>query len=75
MRVLGEGSDHLFQVYYKVRQVLLQTATGITKCDNFITKWDRYYKVRRLLQSATVHTSPFSRVFVWNLQLTRNTHS
>ena len=33
---------------------LLQSATGITKCDNFITKCDRYYKVRRLLQSATV---------------------
>ena len=42
--------------YYKVRQVLLQSATGITKCDNFITKCDRYHKVRRLLQSATVHT-------------------
>ena len=40
--------------YYKVRQVLLQSATVITKCDNFITKCDRYYKVRRLLQSATV---------------------
>ena len=78
------SSDHLFQVYYKVRQVLLQSATafllqsaivcyykvrqlfyekvrqvllqsatGTTKCDNFITKCDRYYKVRRLLQSAT----------------------
>ena len=42
--------------YYKVRQVLLQSATGITKCDNFITKCDRYYKVRRLLQSATVQS-------------------
>ena len=42
--------------HYKVRQVILQSATGITKCDNFITKCDRYYKVRRLLQSATVHT-------------------
>ena len=42
--------------YYKVRQVLLQSATAITKCDNFITKCDRYYEVRRLLQSATVHT-------------------
>ena len=41
--------------YYKVRQVLLQSATGITKCDNFIPKCDRYYKVRLLLQSATVH--------------------
>ena len=41
--------------YYKVRQVLLQSATGITKRDNFITKCNRYCKVRRLLQSATVH--------------------
>ena len=43
--------------YYKVRQVLLQSATGITKCDNFITRCDRYYKVRRLLQSTTEHRS------------------
>ena len=42
--------------YYKARQLLLQSATGITKCDNFITKCDRYYKVRRLLQSATEPT-------------------
>ena len=66
------SSDHLFQVYYKMRQVLLQSAKSffitkydglllksatafllqsatsvITKCDNFITKCDRYYKVRR----------------------------
>ena len=34
------STDHLFQVYYKVRQVLLQSATGITKCDD-------YYKVRQ----------------------------
>ena len=39
-------------VYYKLRQVLqsamdlLQIATGITKCDGFITNCDRYYKVR-----------------------------
>ena len=44
---------HLFQVYYKVRQVELQSAT-----DFCITKCDRYYKVRRLLQSATVQTQP-----------------
>ena len=49
--------------YYKVRQVLLQSATGITKCYNFITKCDRYYKVlqfyykvRQVLQSATIVT-------------------
>ena len=32
--------------YYKVRHGLLQIATGITKCDEFITNSDRYYKVR-----------------------------
>ena len=34
----------------KLRQVLLQIATGITNCDN------RYYKLRQVLQIATVHT-------------------
>ena len=27
------SSDHPFQVYYKVRQELLQSAPGITNCD------------------------------------------
>ena len=75
------SSYHLFQVYYKVRQLfslitkcdglllqsatgfLLQSATGITKCDNFITKCDRYYKVRRLLQSATVQGLNLLKVY------------
>ena len=35
--------------------VFLQNATVVTKCDDFITKCDRYYKMRRLLQIATVH--------------------
>ena len=35
--------------------VLLQNATVITNCDGFITKCDSYYKMRRLLQIATVH--------------------
>ena len=35
--------EHLFQVD-KVQQVLLHSATGITKCDNFIAKCDRYTK-------------------------------
>ena len=35
------SSDHTFQVYYKVRQVLLQNATGITKCHDYNTKCDR----------------------------------
>ena len=50
------------QFYYKVQQVLqsetvlLQSATGITKCDSyFITLCDKcYYKVRQVLQSETV---------------------
>ena len=32
---------------------LLQNATVITKSDDFITKCDSYYKMRRLLQIAT----------------------
>ena len=52
--------------YYKLRQLnllqsatrLLQIATGITKCDKFITNFDGYYKVWWLSQIATVHTYP-----------------
>ena len=44
------SSNHKFQVYYKVRQLLLQSATAyfITKCDSFfITKCGNcYYKAR-----------------------------
>ena len=47
--------------YYKVRQGLLQVATGITKCDRFITNCDRYYKVRWLLQIRTVALPTFSK--------------
>ena len=35
--------------------VLLQNVTVIINCDDFITKCDSYYKMRRLLQIATVH--------------------
>ena len=39
----------------KMRQVfLLQNATVIANWDDFITKCDSYYKMRRLLQIATV---------------------
>ena len=56
-------------VYYKMRQILLQNmtaillqnttvflqnATVITKCDYFITKCKSYFKMRGLLQIATV---------------------
>ena len=40
----------------KCDRSLLQNATVITKCDDFITKYDRYYKIRRLLRIARVHT-------------------
>ena len=35
--------------YYKVGQELLQSGTDIRKCDNFIKKWVKYYKVGELL--------------------------
>ena len=43
------SSNHTFQVYYKVRQLLLQSATAyfITKCDGLllavITKYDSFF--------------------------------
>ena len=45
------SSNHLFQVYYKVRQVLLQSATAffITKCDGLLSQSATAF----LLQSAT----------------------
>ena len=35
----------------------LQNATVITNCDNFITKYDSYYKMSRLLEIVTVQTA------------------
>ena len=53
-------------VYCKMRQVLLQNTTAILlqnatenyykMCEVFITKCEFYYKMRRLLKIATVHT-------------------
>ena len=40
--------------------MLLQSATGITKCDSFITKCDRYYKVR---QNNPFRTQCVNRIF------------
>ena len=48
-------------IYYKVKHGLLQIATGITKCDEFITNCDRYYKVRWLLQIARVHVQALAQ--------------
>ena len=50
-------------LYYKVRHGLLQIATGITKCNGFVTNCDRYYKKRWLLQIATVHLLLLSSIY------------
>ena len=58
----------LFQVYYKVRQHILLQSPGwsvitkrdsffIIKCDNFVAKCDRYYKVQQNIPQAK-----FSRI-------------
>ena len=39
-----------------VRFFITKCDSFITKCDDFITKCDSYYKMRRLLQNATVHS-------------------
>ena len=39
---------------------LLQNATVIANCGDFIAKCDRYYKMQRLLQITTVHEVNFS---------------
>ena len=44
------------QLFYSKNSTKFQNATVITNCDDFITKCDSYYKMRRLLQNATVHT-------------------
>ena len=44
------SSNHTYQVYYKVRQlILLQSATAflLQSAATVITKRDRYYKVRQ----------------------------
>ena len=49
------SSDHLFQVYYKVRQVL-QNATILLQSAIGITKWGDYYgKVRQIKPSEIEH--------------------
>ena len=58
------SSDHLFQVYYKVRQVLLQSATAffITKCDGLLLQSATAF----LLQSATSVVTKCDRYYkVW----------
>ena len=50
--------DSFFFFFTKCDGLLLQSATAflLQSATSVITKCDRYYKMRRLLQSATVHT-------------------
>ena len=46
--VVVVGDDTYYWVYLSSDHTVLQSAASvITKCDNFITNWDRYYKVRQ----------------------------
>ena len=49
--------------YYKMRQFYYKTQV-ISNCNDFITKCDSYYKMRRLLQIVTVKLE-ISRVQEW----------
>ena len=49
--------------------VLLQNATVITNCDDFITKYDSYYKIWRLLQIATLQPLTASGCHRTNVRL------
>ena len=51
-------------VYYEVRWTVITNCDSffITKCPRFIANCDRYYKVRWLLQTATVHGRVFFNV-------------
>ena len=68
---------------YKVRQVFLQSAKGITKCDNFISMCDRYYKVRQNSPSSetqgqlvrTTECSWWKITVRWRLAFKQNEHS
>ena len=50
MRLLQSGTAFRHYEVESVESILWQKGTGITEWDSFITKRDRYYKVRRLLQ-------------------------
>ena len=62
---------HLFQVYYKVRQVLLQSATAfLLQSATGITKCNDYYKVRQLflLQTAMVCYHKVRQLFYYKVR-------
>ena len=65
----------IMTLYYKMRQILLQNATVITNCNDFITKCDSYYKMWLLLQIATEQTLYWNRVlYVLNHDFCSLTH-
>ena len=43
------------RILLQIATVLLQNAIVVTKCDDFITKFESYYKMRLQLQIATAH--------------------
>ena len=46
--VVVVGDDTYYWVYLSSDHTVLQSAASvITKCDNFITNWDTYYKVQQ----------------------------
>ena len=57
--LLQNPTDILLQnkkkVHYKMRQLFYYKMQVITNWDNFVTKCESYYKMRQLLQTATVH--------------------
>ena len=67
--LLQNASGFLLQI----ATVLVQNATIITKCNDFVTKSNSYYKMRHLLQIATVQWIEncilFSFSYSWNKQV------
>ena len=62
---LWQFSTKCDRFYYKMRKLfytkcdkffVTKCDSFITNCDNFVKKFDSYYKMRRLLQIATVQT-------------------
>ena len=53
--------------YYKVQHGLLQIATDITKCDKFITNFDRYYKLSAMIITNSTVQSVFGFYSYWKM--------
>ena len=75
IRNLSFGVNSVTVSYLIRYDSLLQNATDvITKCDSFIIKCDSYYKMRRLLQIATVHSCSESGNMILN-EYSSNLHT